>query len=150
MVKVPEVSQQEATFFYGLRKMYIRNKTILKKYIEVEVIYMARLWKVYKRNLYDLASFLCRGFMLCFVCFFCLFFFLFLFFFLLKKFFFSLTLFRVCGEKGVLTLHQRGCPRGVMVKAMDCGIVVCEFVFVCYVHFRANTLEKGMNPLWIK
>ena len=22
----------------------------------------------------------------------------------------------------------RGCPRGVMVKAMDCGIVVSEFV----------------------
>ena len=24
--------------------------------------------------------------------------------------------------------QQRGCPRGVMVKAMDCGIVVREFV----------------------
>ena len=33
-------------------------------------------------------------------------------------------------------------PRGVMVKAMDCGIVVREFVLQsrCYVHFRANTL----------
>ena len=43
----------------------------------------------------------------------------------------------------------RGCPRGVMVKAMDCGIVVSEFVFQSryYVHFRANTLGKGMNPL---
>ena len=42
-----------------------------------------------------------------------------------------------------------GCPRGVMVKAMDCGIVVCEFVLQSryYVHFRANTLGKGMNPL---
>ena len=42
-----------------------------------------------------------------------------------------------------------GCPRGVMVKAMDCGIVVSEFVFQSryYVHFRANTLGKGMNPL---
>ena len=29
----------------------------------------------------------------------------------------------------------KGCPRGVMVKA-------CY-----YVHFRANTLGKGMNPL---
>ena len=40
-------------------------------------------------------------------------------------------------------------PRGVMVKAMDCGIVVCEFILQScyYVHFRANTLEKGMNPL---
>ena len=41
-----------------------------------------------------------------------------------------------------------GCPCGVMVKAMDCGIVVCEFVLQSryYVHFRANTLGKGMNP----
>ena len=40
-------------------------------------------------------------------------------------------------------------PRGVMVKAMDCGIVECEFVLQsrCYVHFQANTLGKGMNPL---
>ena len=44
----------------------------------------------------------------------------------------------------------RGCPPlGVMVKAMDCGIVVSEFVLQSryYVHFRANTLGKGMNPL---
>ena len=42
-----------------------------------------------------------------------------------------------------------GCPCGVMVKAMDCGIVVREFVIQShyYVHFRANTLGKGMNPL---
>ena len=42
-----------------------------------------------------------------------------------------------------------GCPRGVMVKALDCGIVVREFVFQSryYVHFRANTLGKSMNPL---
>ena len=41
-----------------------------------------------------------------------------------------------------------GCPRGVMVKATDCGIVVSEFVLQSryYVHFRANTLAKGMNP----
>ena len=41
------------------------------------------------------------------------------------------------------------CPRGVMVKAMDCGIVVSEFVLQShyYVHFRTNTLGKGMNPL---
>ena len=44
-------------------------------------------------------------------------------------------------------LYQ-GCPRGVMVKAMNCGIVVREFVLQSryYVHFRANTLGKGMNP----
>ena len=43
----------------------------------------------------------------------------------------------------------RGCPRGVLVKAMDCGIVVRGFVLQSryYVHFRANTLGKGMNPL---
>ena len=36
-----------------------------------------------------------------------------------------------------------------MVKAMDCGIVVREFVLqsLYYVHFLANTLGKGMNPL---
>ena len=35
-----------------------------------------------------------------------------------------------------------------MVKAMDYGIV-SEFVLQSYyyVHFRANTLRKGMNPL---
>ena len=49
----------------------------------------------------------------------------------------------------ILHLQYRGCPRGVMVKAMDCGIVVSEFVLQScyYVHFRANTLGKGMNPL---
>ena len=41
----------------------------------------------------------------------------------------------------------RGCPRGVMVKAMECGIVVREFVLQSryYIHIRANTLGKGMN-----
>ena len=41
------------------------------------------------------------------------------------------------------------CPRGVMVKAMDCGIAVREFVLQWryYVHFWTNTLGKGMNPL---
>ena len=39
--------------------------------------------------------------------------------------------------------------RGVMVKAIDCGIVVREFVLQSryYVHFLANTLGKSMNPL---
>ena len=42
-----------------------------------------------------------------------------------------------------------GCPHGVMVKAMDCRIVVSEFILQSryYVHFWANTLGKGMNPL---
>ena len=36
-----------------------------------------------------------------------------------------------------------------MVKAIDSGIVVSEFVLQSryYIHFRANTLGKGMNPL---
>ena len=48
-----------------------------------------------------------------------------------------------------IQLNFWGCPRGVMVKAMSCGIVVREFVLqsLYYVHFRANTLGKGMNPL---
>ena len=39
--------------------------------------------------------------------------------------------------------------RGVMVKAMDCGLVVSEFELQSryYVHFRANTLGKDTNPL---
>ena len=42
-----------------------------------------------------------------------------------------------------------GYPRGVMVKAIDCGIVVREFVLQSryYVHFRTNTLWKGIGPL---
>ena len=42
-----------------------------------------------------------------------------------------------------------GGPRGVMIKTMDCGIVVSEFELqsLYYVHFRANTLGKSMNPL---
>ena len=47
------------------------------------------------------------------------------------------------------TIWGGGPPRGVMVKAMVCGIVVREFELqsLYYVHFRANTLGKGMNPL---
>ena len=46
-------------------------------------------------------------------------------------------------------IYHKGCPPGIMVKAMNCGIVVREFVLQShyYVHFRANTLGKGMNPL---
>ena len=48
-----------------------------------------------------------------------------------------------------LNIITVGGPRGVMVKAMDCGIVVSEFVLQSryYVHFRTNTLGKGMNTL---
>ena len=42
-----------------------------------------------------------------------------------------------------------GYPYGVMVKAWHCGIVVSELKLQgrYYIYFRANTLEKGMNPL---
>ena len=41
-----------------------------------------------------------------------------------------------------------GVLRGIMVKVMECGIVVSEFVLQSryYVHFQVNTLGKGMNP----
>ena len=43
-----------------------------------------------------------------------------------------------------------GCPHGVMVKAMDCGIVVREFVLQSryYIHFRANTPWERYEPLY--
>ena len=52
-------------------------------------------------------------------------------------------------ERESVSGYNGGCPRGVMVKTMDCGIVVSEFVLQShyYVHFQANTLGKGMNPL---
>ena len=39
--------------------------------------------------------------------------------------------------------------RSVMVKALDCGIVVREFEIKShsYIHFRINTVGKGYNPL---
>ena len=39
------------------------------------------------------------------------------------------------------------CPRGVMVKAMECGIIESEFELQScyYVHFRTNTLGKGRS-----
>ena len=43
----------------------------------------------------------------------------------------------------------RACPHGVMAKALDFRIVVCEFELQSrhYIHFWANTLGKDMNPL---
>ena len=48
-----------------------------------------------------------------------------------------------------LYYYWGGCPCGVMVKAMNCRIVVSKFVLQSryYIHFRANTLGKGMNLL---
>ena len=46
-------------------------------------------------------------------------------------------------------LFRRRGSCGVMVKVLDGGIVVSEFVLQLhyYVHFRTNTLGKGINPL---
>ena len=63
----------------------------------------------------------------------------------------SITILNACTKNSgnLLKAPLIGCPCGVMVKAMNCGIVVREFVLQSryYVHFRANTLGKGMNPL---
>ena len=53
-------------------------------------------------------------------------------------------------------IYERGYPRGVIVKAVDCGIVLSEFKLQshCYIHFQTNTLGKGMellsSQLWVK
>ena len=52
-------------------------------------------------------------------------------------------------DLGIEAESIRVCPRSEMIKALDCGIIVSEFVLQSryYVHFQANTLGKGMNPL---
>ena len=47
-----------------------------------------------------------------------------------------------------LYLTGWGCHRDLRAKAMDGANVVSEFVLQSryYVHFRANTLGKGMKP----
>ena len=47
------------------------------------------------------------------------------------------------------TRYMKGCPRDLLVKTLDHGIIVSEFELQTryYVHFRTNTLGKGMNPL---
>ena len=50
----------------------------------------------------------------------------------------------------MITLRAEwGGPRGVIVKALDCGIVIIEFELQWshYVPFWTNNLGKGMNPL---
>ena len=51
-------------------------------------------------------------------------------------------------ELGIPQKRKGGCPRGVVVKVMDNGIVIGEFIFQLsyYIHFLANTLGKGMKP----
>ena len=56
-----------------------------------------------------------------------------------------------------LIYKSRECPHGVMVKALNCGVIVSEFKLqLCYyIYFWSNTLGKGMwtplSPqLWVK
>ena len=39
--------------------------------------------------------------------------------------------------------------RGVVANVLDCDILVSEFELQLHhnIHFRTNTLEKGMNPI---
>ena len=46
--------------------------------------------------------------------------------------------------KRKILMGKRGCPRGVRVNAMDCGIVVCEFVLYSS---HAITFTFGQIPL---
>ena len=47
------------------------------------------------------------------------------------------------------TKNYWGCPHGVMIKAMDCGIVVSKSKIQShyYFHFWINTLSRGVKPL---
>ena len=44
---------------------------------------------------------------------------------------------------------SRECPHGVIVKAMDCRIIVSDFELqlLYYVNLQTNTLQKDMKPL---
>ena len=58
----------------------------------------------------------------------------------------SLSMFEVLAQKLNISV---GCPHGVMVKAMDCRIIVSNFKFQShyYIHFWTNILGKSMNSL---
>ena len=47
------------------------------------------------------------------------------------------------------TKEIREGPHGVMVKVLDCRITISEFKLQLhyYIHFRTNTLRKGMSYL---
>ena len=63
--------------------------------------------------------------------------------------FYSALLVNECHLRAFQRLCWGWYPCGVMVTAMESGILVSEFVVQSryYVHFRANTLGKVMNPL---
>ena len=48
-----------------------------------------------------------------------------------------------------LVITRGGCPRSVMFKSLDCGIVLSEFELQSQyqIPFRTNILGKGINPL---
>ena len=54
-----------------------------------------------------------------------------------------------CAKCKQIKFDGGGYPCSIMVKAMDCGIVVSDFELQSRYHvpFRTNTLGKGMNPL---
>ena len=47
-------------------------------------------------------------------------------------------------SQSTICRHLRGCLLGVIVKALDCRLVVRQFELqlVYYIHFRTNTLRK--------
>ena len=49
----------------------------------------------------------------------------------------------------IITCTIGGFPRGLIVKVIDCGIIVNKFILQShyYIHFWTNTLGKSMNPL---
>ena len=55
--------------------------------------------------------------------------------------------------ENVMDVYPFRCPRGVMIKALDCGIVVSEFELQSSydVHFKTNTVEPPYpTRLWVK
>ena len=55
----------------------------------------------------------------------------------------------LCSFRGDMIEERVICPRGIMVKALDWGIVVSKFELKSgyFVNFRRNTLGKDMNSL---
>ena len=43
-------------------------------------------------------------------------------------------------------LSKEGSLFGVLAKVQDCGLEISVFELQSYIHFRVNTLGKGMNP----
>ena len=52
-------------------------------------------------------------------------------------------------SRHLLLKINEGCPRGVLVKPLDYRIVLSDFELQScyYMHFRTNTLGKGIDTL---